>query len=375
MTYTASRKNIDKCSDEQQKGSIGRFVDSRSSTTQLANLQTLMANSAQQSANAATTQLMAASPAQRRLQDAGQLMASEPVAQCVLYKGPRTDKFYTNAPVVKGMAKGDVRNIIKSDEEWYYNKKDQTIHKKSEPKSKKEKSEFVKRHERKSKAAFSKVYKLESKKRKRVSGVFDRSAEILKKAKTQIGNKVYDLNGQIETIYSQVDTVSDDEKHFKFQLDDVHFSIQIPQQSNIKKVEDVLSLTHVSLKGTGGKSSYAGMVENNVYPTSSSGNPSFQYLYALEALRNPQFLPSLILKDEHIGKTFTFEEGIDPELFGVHELKGAAGKERDKLEDQRYSATSMLLDKVSDTDDVKEKMLNDDSTGYEKECEERCAIQ
>lgn len=375
MTYTASRKNIDKSSDEQQKGSIEGVIDSRASTTQLVNLQTLMANSPQQMVSASTSQLMAASPAQRRLQDAGQLAASRSVAQCVLYKGPRTNKAYINAPYVKGMNKTAVKAIIDSKEEWYYNKNSETIHKKNEPKSKKEKSEFVKRHERKSKAAFSKVYKLESKKRKRVSGVFDRSADILKKAKTQIGNKVYDLNGQIETIYSQVDTVSDDEKHFKFQLDDVHFSIQIPQQSNIKKVEDVLSLTHVSLKGTGGKSSYAGMVENKVYPTSSSGNLSFQYLYALEALRNPQFLPSLILKDEHIGKTFTFEEGIDPELYGVHELKGAAGKERDELEDQRYSATSMLLDKVSDKDDLKGKILNDDSTGYEKECEEKCAIQ
>jgi len=375
MTYTASRKNIDQSFDEQQKGSIGGVIDSRASTTRLANLQTLMANSPRQTVNASASQLMAASPAQLRLQNAGQLAASGPVAQCVLFKGPRTTKTYINPPFVEGMDKKAVKAIIDSKEDWYYNKNTETIHKKNEPKAKKEKSEFVKRHERKSKAAFSKVYKLESKKRKRVSGVFDRSADILKKAKTQIGNKVYDLNGQIETIYGQIDTVSDDEKHFNFQLEDVHFSIQIPQQSNIKKVEDVLSLTHVSLKGTSGKSSYAGMVENKLYPTSSSGNLSFQYLYALEALRNSQFLPSLILKDEHIGTAFTFKEGIDPELYGVHELKGAAGKERDKLEDQRYSATSMLLDKVSDKDDVKEKMLEEDPSGYEKICEEKCAIQ
>ena len=295
--------------------------------------------------------------------------------QRVLYKGPRTDNFYVRAPQVYGMKPEAVKKLIASSKKWYYDRTNRTVHARSKGKHKREKSAFVLKHESESKKAIGKSYKMENKKRKRITKLFARSEEILKKAKGQVGNKVNALNTKINELYNSVDQTSEDKVHFNFKLEDVSFSIHIPIQKNIKEVEDVLALTTVSLKETKGKGGYASMVEHKIYPTSSSGNLSFQYLYALEALRNPQFLPSLILKDEHVGSTIDMEDAINPELFGTFELKGAAGKERDKLEEQRMDSTNQLLDEIDSDDELKKDILDSDKSNFENECESRCMIQ
>ncbi|MFZ6760347.1 DUF4157 domain-containing protein [Undibacterium sp. Ji50W] len=300
--------------------------------------------------------------------------------QRIVHKG-KTVKSQAYQKVVKldGVSKKDMRDKMDDpDKHYIYDKINKTLKEVPAPsdKKKKEKSIFVLEHERKSRLVKNQNLQVNLKKRKRVEDIFEVSENILKKAKTQKGNKVNDLHLVLKNMFDHVIDRSSNALFTKhFSLGKVKFSVKVENPSNLGTYKDLLAVTHVSLAGTKGKSSYASLTENKFYPTVGAGSEHFKYLYALEALRNHEFIPSLVLKSQQVeSMKIDTEDVINPEKFGVHELSGAAGKDRDLFENQRINNTDRLLDEIDDNDDLKKKILTDPD-GYEKECEDMCAIQ
>ncbi|MFZ6769412.1 DUF4157 domain-containing protein [Undibacterium sp. Di26W] len=289
---------------------------------------------------------------------------------------------YQNAVELAGVSKKDMREKMDDpDRHYVYDKISKTLKEVDAPrlknkKNKKKKSPFVLEHERKSRLVKNQKLQVDPEKRKRVEDIFEVSEKILKQAKTKKGNKVYDLHRILIDVFdNKIDKKKETQFSHHFDIGKVHFSVMVKKPSNLKTYEDLLAVTHVSLEGTKGKSSYASLVENKLYPTVGGRNDSIVSLYGLEALRNPKFIPTLVMKSRQVeGLKITAEDAINPEKFGVHELSGAAGKDRDLFDNQRINNTDRLLDEIDDNDDLKKKILTDPD-GYEKECEDMCAIQ
>ena len=300
--------------------------------------------------------------------------------QRIVYRGKTVNsRKYLRVTNLDGVDKDDMRKKMRDpDRHYVYDKINKTLVEVSAPsdKKKKAKSVFVLEHERKSRLVRNQSLQVNSKKRKRVEEIFKVSEKILKKAKTQKGNKVNELHRILKNLFSHViDRSSNALFTQHFAIGKVHFSVKVDNPSNLGTYKDLLAVTHVSLAGTKGKSSYASLTENKLYPTVGGGSEHFKYLYALEALRNHEFIPSLVLKSEQIeASNIDTEDAINPEKFGVHELSGAAGKDRDLFENQRINNTDRLLDAIDDSDDLKKKILTDPD-GYEEACEDMCAIQ
>ncbi|MFZ6723741.1 DUF4157 domain-containing protein [Undibacterium sp. Ji49W] len=285
---------------------------------------------------------------------------------------------YKNAISLEGIDPKEMREKMDDPNRHYiYDKEKKALVEVPAPDDKKKikKSDFVLEHIRKSQSVRGRRSKINSTKLKRITGIFEVSKGILKKAKQNKGNKVNDLHLILKKMFTNViDRNSNARFTAHFSIGQVHFSVNVANQSNLRTYKDLLAVTHVSLVGTKGKSSYASLTENNLYPTVGGGSEHFKYLYALESLRNHEFIPSLVLKSQQVeGDKIDPEDIIDPEKFGIHELSGAAGKDSDEFKNQRIDNTDRLLDEIDDDDDLKKKILTDPK-GYEETCKDMCAI-
>lgn len=262
-----------------------------------------------------------------------------------------------------------------SDEEYYI--KEQVLHKrpeKNKKNNKRKKTDFELAHEEKSKRV--KKRRLSNGKVKKIEAgtdqLFENSREILEIAKTTPGNPVYTLYNHLTGIYNTIDNTSTDSLTENFKLDDVSFNVRIQKQQSITNEQDIFAVVKVILKETQ-KHSYAGMVENDKYPgTDSLYNNGTVYLQALEALRNPKFIASLIAKPGLIGDDMiSMRDTIDPEKYGTYELIGVAGKGRNEFEITIKYNTYKLIKDHKDEEIVK-RIRN--KKRYKEVCEESCKV-
>lgn len=306
-----------------------------------------------------------------------QAMMGNGVVQRTVFRGPRTEKAYKKFPSLEGMDRDEFYEKHKSDTEYYWDRESQVFVERKSKGEKKKKSVFVLNHEAKSKKVSWEKNALSNQKRKRVDDIMDRAHKIRKMAKTTSGNKVFELNDKLNSIFDgELNTSKKNNTPFSynFSLGDVNFSIYAKKPNNVKTKKNLRSITKVRMKNMGGKESYPSMVEVGKYPLLSTGDHA-QYLMALETLRNFQFIPGIMMKNKMIeGNKITKEEAIDPEKYGTFELIGAAGEKSNSFDDQRLNKTSDLLDKMDDKDDLKKMILEDDEQNFQEECKNKCTI-
>lgn len=301
-----------------------------------------------------------------------------PVVQAVIHKGTTTNsQCYVRAPTVLGKTRRQVWKMMDSDRHYSYDKETQTVTEIFEKENKKRKrTQFEVEHEERSKKAKHEKFKFSDRKKTHVTRIFKNSKKMLDRAKKTKGTFVYEVNREAEDIFSnKLDRKNEGEFRYTFKVSGVNFSVRIPNQKNVGSVQDVFALTHVSLRGTGGKSSYSSMVENDHYPTLEGGDDTTKGLMGVEALRKPEFIPGIMIKNQQVESgDMSKEDAINPEKFGSFELKGASGKERDAFDNQVMNSTVRMLDGMDKDDSLKKKIESDDQSDFENLCEGNCKV-
>lgn len=115
---------------------------------------------------------------------------------------------------------------------------------------------------------------------------------------------------------------------------------------------DYLAHTHVTLRNTDGRSSYASFVRPDpgqkhgaFHPLHNPGDTSLRVLNGVELLRNDgSFALSLLLKSAALQQgTITIKEAVNPSKYGTAELSEVSGKSRDEFSNAISANTDLIF--------------------------------
>jgi hypothetical protein len=116
---------------------------------------------------------------------------------------------------------------------------------------------------------------------------------------------------------------------------------------------DYLANTHVTLRDTDGRSSYAAFVRPDpgqghgaLHPLLNPSDPSLQVLNGVEVLRNDgRFALSLVMKSAALAEgSITIKEAVNPRKYGTAEISEVSGQDRGELESAVDANTDLIYE-------------------------------
>jgi len=269
---------------------------------------------------------------------------------------------------------------------------------KAKPKSKRKQAGKERKPNEEAKLAHSKASKEEMRKARtarthpRMQKLFDRAASVERETssgKRRRGNRMAQVQEKITG--PALKAVAEAKKKpnvpkrsvaVKATLGGRHLKFNPVNAKNVKGANDVLAQTHVSLRGVGRRSSYAALANPDDDQTGGQVHalqqgpldPSLRTLNDIEMARvGGSFIPSMMATRKGLkAETFGIKDAVDATKFGVQELVGVSGKDREKFKPLVARNTEKVIRKVA----LKSRSiralqsyldLSDDSTSGERE--------